>query len=95
MWAPAGKELFYRNGDQMMVVSVGTAPTFQAQTPRLLFEGSYRYNPFSLISNYDISPDGQRFVMVKESSEAGERPPDQINVVLNWFEELKRLVPTP
>jgi len=91
VWAPDGKELFYRNGDQMMVVSVVTAPTFQAQTPRLLFEGSYRYDPESLTSNYDISPDGQRFVMVKETEdqEAG-----QINVVLNWFEELKRLVPT-
>jgi len=78
----------------MMVVSVGTAPTFQAQTPRLLFEGSYRDSPFSLVSNYDISPDGQRFVMVKEASDEGERSATQINVVLNWFEELKRLVPT-
>ncbi len=40
---------------------------------------------------YDISPDGQRFLMIKavEGSQSG-----QINVVLNWFEELKRLVPT-
>ncbi len=91
LWAPDGKELFYRNGDQMMVVSVVAAPTFQAQTPRLLFEGSYRYDPGSRFSNYDISPDGQRFVMVKETE---DQETSQINVVLNWFEELKRLVPT-
>jgi len=92
MWAPDGKELFYRNGDQMMVVSVVTAPTFQAQTPRLLFEGSYKYDFGSLASNYDISPDGQRFLMVKGTEDQEAK---QINVVLNWFEELKRLVPTP
>jgi len=92
MWAPDGKELFYRNGDQMMVVSVVTEPTFQAQTPRLLFEGSYRYDDGGWSSNYDISPDGQRFVMVKGTEQ--EAGAGHINVVLNWFEELKRLVPT-
>ena len=91
MWAPDGKELFYRNGDQMMIVSVRTAPTFQAQTPRLLFEGSYKYSTIALVSNYDISPDGQLFVMVKG---AEDQEAKQINVGLNWFEELKRLVPT-
>ncbi len=43
---------------------------------------------------YDISPDGQRFLMIKEADEE-EGQQAQINVVLNWFEELKRLVPTP
>jgi len=38
---------------------------------------------------YDISPDGQRFLMIKR-----EQAPAQINIILNWFEELKRLVPT-
>ncbi len=45
------------------------------------------------VVDYDISPDGQRFLMIKEADEE-EGQPDQINVVLNWFEELKRLVPT-
>ncbi len=90
-WARDGKELFYRNGDKMMVVSVETEPTFQAETPRLLFEEAYDYYSLALTFNYDISPDGQRFVMV----EASEQPArTQIHVVLNWFEELKRLVPT-
>jgi hypothetical protein len=43
--------------------------------------------------NYDVSPDGQRFLMVK-SSEQEAAAPTQINVVLNWFEELKQKVPT-
>jgi hypothetical protein len=39
--------------------------------------------------NYDVSPDGQRFVMVKDESGSG-----RLNVVLNWFDELTRLAPT-
>ncbi len=41
---------------------------------------------------YDISPDGARFLMMKEGDIEQEQA--QINIVLNWFEELKRLVPT-
>jgi hypothetical protein len=40
---------------------------------------------------YDVSPDGQRFLMIQPIEE--EAPPTQINVVLNWAEELKRRVP--
>ena len=92
MWSPDGKELYYRIGDKMMVVSVQTDPTFSTGKPRELFAGAYVVSPSSSgVSQYhDIHPDGQRFLMIK--------PPDQgagqINVVLNWFEELKRLVPT-
>ncbi len=91
MWAPNGRELFYRNGNQMMVVPVQTEPTFKAEKPRLLFEGSYSYNFTTVTSNYDVTADGQRFVMVRDSEEQEE---GQIHVVLNWFEELKRLAPT-
>jgi len=70
---------------------VQTEPIFKAEIPKLLFEGSFAYNSRDWASNYDISPDGQRFVMVK----AGEQAPlTQIQVILNWFEELKRLAPT-
>jgi len=94
MWAHSGKELFYRNGDKMMAASLRTEPTFEAQTPTVLFEGVYSYGRLDKTPQYDVSPDDQRFVMVKESSDAEERPLTQIHVVLNWFEELKRLVPT-
>jgi Tol biopolymer transport system component len=87
VWAHSGKELFYRTGDQMMVVSVQADTTLKVEKPRLLFEGSYRYNFTGVTSNYDVTADGQQFVMVKEET-------SQLIVVLNWFEELKRLVPT-
>ncbi len=90
VWSRNGKELFYRNGGKMMVVPVQTEPTFKAEKPELLFEGSYLYSITNLTTNYDVTPDGQRFVMIKEEQTA----PEQIHVVLNWFEELKRLVPT-
>jgi eukaryotic-like serine/threonine-protein kinase len=91
-WNPNGRELFYRNGDKMMTVEIATQPGFVAGKPRMLFEGRYEVAP-APIDNYDVSPDGQRFLMVKPSEQA-EAAPTQINVVLNWFEELKRRVPT-
>ncbi len=75
----------------MMAVSVETEPTFSAGKPEVLFEGSYLSSESDPeFQYYDISPDGQRFLMIK----AVEGSTAQINVVLSWFEELKRLVPT-
>jgi eukaryotic-like serine/threonine-protein kinase len=88
-WNPNGKELFYRSGDAMMAVDVATKPTFVLGNPRMLFAG--QYVPASVpITNYDVSPDGQKFLMV----EPEQRAITQINIVQNWFEELKQKVPT-
>jgi eukaryotic-like serine/threonine-protein kinase len=92
VWNPNGRELFYRNGDKMMAVDIATQPSFAAGKPRMLFEGKYQPTP-GTAPNYDVSPDGQRFLMLKPSGSA-EAAPTQINVVLNWFEELKQKVPT-
>jgi hypothetical protein len=84
-----GQEIFYRNGDEMMAVDITTEPAFTSGKPKLLFEGKYAaFGPRAL---YDVTPDGERFLMIKESGQQVT----QINVVLNWFSELKRLVPTP
>jgi len=91
VWNRNGRELFYRNGDKMMTVDIATQPGFAADKPRVLFEGRYEPTVFTA-PNYDVSPDGQRFLMLKRS-ESGQAAPTQINVVLNWFEELKRRVP--
>jgi eukaryotic-like serine/threonine-protein kinase len=91
VWNRNGRELFYRNGNKMMVVDISTQPGFAAGAPRVVFEGRYELAPFP-ISNYDVSPDGQRFLMLKPV-EQEQAAPTQINVVLNWFEELKRRVP--
>ena len=63
-----------------------------AGIPELLFEGRYYYG--NNMRGYDISPDGQRFLMIKEPDSSAETVgATQINVVLNWFEEIERLVP--
>jgi eukaryotic-like serine/threonine-protein kinase len=91
IWNPNGRELFYRSGDKMIVVDIATQPGFVAGKPSVLFEGQY-VSTQATFPNYDVSPDGQRFLMLKPT-EQSEEGPTQINVVLNWFEELKRLAP--
>jgi hypothetical protein len=82
-------ELFYRNGNKMMVVKMNTKPTLAAGDPQVVFEGSH-YVPAGA-KTFDVSPDGKRFLMIKESDQAASVT--QINVVLNWIEELKHSVP--
>ena len=76
-----------------MAVEITTQSGFSVGKPKVLFEGRYLPNPgpISVSSNYDVSPDGQRFLMLKAGGQ--EQAATQINVVLNWFEELKRRVP--
>jgi eukaryotic-like serine/threonine-protein kinase len=88
LWSRNGKEIFYRVGNKMMVVNVSAGVDLSLSQPRQLFEQRYVFQNVSL-ANYDVSPDGQRFVMVKDEAGSG-----RLNVVLNWTEELKRLVPT-
>ncbi len=91
VWNPKVGELFYRNGNQMMVAGVETKSGFSAGKPRLLFDaGLYSPTP-ATYPNYDVSPDG-RFLMLKPTEQQGQAA-TQINVVLNWLEELKRRVP--
>jgi len=91
VWSASG-ELFFRSGDKMMAVEISTHPTFSPGKPSPLFEGQYggTGGARAVRADYDITPDGQRFLMVQ----AQERDTGQIHVILNWFEELKRLVPT-
>ena len=90
LWSRNGRELFYRSGDKMMSVEISTQPTFSMGKPKLLFTGPYLLTA-ATIANYDVSPDGQRFLMVKADERA--QGIAQINVVLNFTEELKRRVP--
>jgi serine/threonine-protein kinase len=91
VWNSNGRELFYRNGSKIMAVEVDTKSGFSVGTPRMLFEGAYLPTPF-VVPDYDVSPDGRRFLMLKPA-ETQISALTQINVVLNWFEELKRRVP--
>ena len=93
-WSPDGRELFYCNGDAMMAVAVETLPTFRvAGVAKELFRGNY-YSEYG--HQWDLSRDGKRFLMIKQPGNApsaggGLR---KINIVLNWFEELKQRVTT-
>ena len=92
-WSPRGGELFYRNGNRMMAVPVDTTAGFSAGKPHELFRGDYLTSFGGYVrANYDVSSDGQRFLMLQRV-DADDTPPSQITVVLNWLEELKRLVP--
>jgi hypothetical protein len=95
MWSRDGTELFYRpTAGQLAVVSVTRQPNISFGNP-VVFPRPF-VNPGQLsVRNYDIMPDGKRFVGVVETgqNESGAIVP-QIQVVLNWFEELKRRVPT-
>lgn len=74
-----------------ILVTTGEA-AFRWEAPRVALERPYAaFGGTVFPRNYDLSADGKRFLVIKEGS-AGSAPP--INVVLNWVEELKRLVPT-
>jgi serine/threonine-protein kinase len=90
VWPRRGHEVFFRNGDAMMAVDVTLSPTFSVRAPQRLFAGDY-LSSYPFTANYDVTPDGRMFVMVKI---ADTTLPTQINVVVNWFEELKKRVPT-
>jgi hypothetical protein len=96
VWRRGGGELYYRSDDKMMVVTVKTSPTFTASAPRMLWEGAYSHGtgsscgmPGVASAAYDVSVDGERFLMVKDDS---PEYATRIVVVLNWAEELKAKV---
>jgi hypothetical protein len=72
----------------MAIEYMTTQAAFTASKPKVLFEGPYTPSPRSS-PDYDVSPDGQRFLMLK----ASEQSPGQINVVLNWTADLKPKAP--
>jgi serine/threonine-protein kinase len=88
VWARNGRELFYLDGlKTLTAVPVDTTgPTFSAGTPAKVFDAA-RYSSWYPPRNYDVSPDGQRFLMIKDG------PPAQLIVVQHLFEELKARMP--
>jgi eukaryotic-like serine/threonine-protein kinase len=90
-WARNGRELFYLDGSSRLttVPVQTTGATFSAGNPARVFDRAYAM-PVGF-RTYDVSPDGQRFLMIKDDQNATAAA---IVVVLNWQEGLKRLVPT-
>jgi len=97
LWSPNGKGLFYRKNNEVIAVAVETEPTFKVIKSETLFRGNYviRRPPTDLIP-WDLHPDGKRFLMMKESSSdetTAKTARPKINIILNWFEELKQKMP--
>lgn len=96
VWRRTGGELFYRNGDRMMAVGVLTEATFSASRPQGLWRGPYSHGmssscgaPGITSSNHDVTPDGQRFLMIQDDDLATPSA-TQVIVVQGWAEELAR-----
>ncbi len=95
VWRRTGGELFYRNDDSMMTVPVSTSPTFSVGRPQELWRGHYTHGmssscgpPGLTASNYDVSPDGRHFLMVKDDDQDSAASAQMI-VVQGWTGELR------
>jgi Tol biopolymer transport system component len=99
-WSPNGHEMFFVNRTSIMAVTVQLTPTFSAGNPTKLFDAPSvlldgRFINTGTQRTYDISRDGQRFLMIKAHTVSDERnaPPASMIVVQNWFEEVKARMP--
>jgi serine/threonine-protein kinase len=90
VWSRDGSRLFFRSGGSLMVSDVRLLPEFEAAKPRVLF-GTPFDSAGVLHAGYDTGPGGTSFVMIRTEKESTA---SEIHVVLNWFSELERLVPT-
>jgi len=98
LWARTGRELFFLDGsNHLMAVAVTTAPSFSAGTPVTILDTlDARYFTAGPGRTYDIAPDGQQFLFIRTTERAdrtSNATATSLVVVVNWFEELKRLVP--
>ena len=87
VWSRDGRKLFYRNGRRWLCATDPTNPKFSPGDCQLVFRGDF-INISGL--DYDVMPDGQRFLVLQSADTSS---PGELHVILNWFEELERLVP--
>ncbi len=100
-WARNGRELFYLDGNELLtsVAVQTTETTFTAGTPTKILDTRYYAGSSTRgfdLRAYDVSPDGKRFLMIKDMASADPKsaaPAASMVVVLNWFEELQSRVP--
>jgi len=93
-WRRDGREFYYRNGERMMEVDVASGRTLTASKPKVLWEGRYLAGVGSSCgmagptsANYDVTADGERFLMVEDKSENAECR--LLRVVSRWSRELE------
>ena len=91
VWSPAGGELFYLDAERrLMSLPVATKPTFSIRSPTKMLDNVPVITPGR---SYDVSPDGKRFLVLKDGPGASQSI-RQLEVVLNWTEDLRRLTHT-
>jgi len=98
VWSPDGREVFFVNGSALMAVAVQSTPAFRAGNPASLFDSRSLLLDGRLFGGgtgrtYDVSRDGQRFLMMKDTASTSQTPTPGIIVVQNWFEELRTRLP--
>jgi Tol biopolymer transport system component len=95
-WAPNSRELFYVDAEgRIVAVAVQPGPGFVADNPQVVVDGPFATTILAFSGRmYDVSRDGQRFLLLKGAEGAEQKAaPRQIVVITNWFEELRRRVP--
>ena len=86
LWNRNGRELFYRNGNKILAVAIAPGTELTLSPPKVLTDHAYTYGVTITIPNYDVTSDGQRFVVIQNECGAG-----RLAMVLNWFDDLKHL----
>jgi len=93
-WSPRGNHIFYRQGNAMMAVDLAPGERVAVGAPKRLFDAGWElvggWDP-AITASFAVIPDGERFLMVRYEPAA---IPTRVNVILNWFDELTRRVPT-
>ena len=87
-WSRDGKELFYVEGETLIAVEVSTEGDFSIGRSTRLFEHP-GLRPGINYAPYDVSADGERFILVEPITETGEIPKPTIRIVENWAEEFR------
>jgi len=85
-WSHDGRELYFQNGTQLMGVTVNPGATFSAGAPHLVHEGRF-LKTVNGNTSWSVAPDGKRFLRIQQVEP--ERPVTRIDLVLNWFDELR------
>jgi Tol biopolymer transport system component len=100
-WSRDGRRLFYRTDDGLMVAPVEIVDgTFRAGKPQRILQGPYRGGTAGLslagnsFADYEVGPDGRRFVMFPSAQEAGQGEHPHVTLITHWFDELKRTFAT-
>ena len=86
-WSPDGKTLFYTGSQTITAVPIVNSQSFIMGRPHVVLR-DYSWVPLESNATFDISPDGKRILITKAKD--GDSSPHQINVVLNWSEDLKK-----